>query len=223
MFVDAAPSPPAAAPPTPPAPSSARRVPDLPTPALQGLKTAHLVARVNRYYSRLGVAGLDVVDAFHVGDVVRVWNAGTDFVQKVTSIQHDRQSVDEAEPGWQIGLRVSAPVDAGDEVYVIRPLERQRALGLDARRGETLIGEVQHFYARIGVATVVLTGQLSLADRIRFRGRTSSFVDTVSSMQRDRMVVKRSPAGSIVGLRVAQRVHPHDLVYRLRKSSARRD
>jgi hypothetical protein len=112
-------------------------------------------------------------------------------------------------------LKVSEPVEVGDEVYAIRPQDREHALAIHSLPNETLIGEVQHYYGRIRVASVVLTRPLALNNTIRIRGRSTDFIQAVCSMERGRVPVEQSDGGSLVGLRVSQPVREHDLVYRL--------
>ncbi|MAE42605.1 hypothetical protein CMO93_02445 [Candidatus Woesearchaeota archaeon] len=45
------------------------------------------------------------------------------------------------------------------------------------------VGKVTHYYTNIGVAVVELTGALKVGDKIRIKGATSDFEQTVDSMQ----------------------------------------
>jgi hypothetical protein len=183
--------------------------------AVKGSRRGHLVGRVNHYFDRLGVAGIDVFDTIRVGDVVWIWGPTTKFAEKVESIQLKRKPVDRADSNCQIGLMVSRPVCVGDEVYNVRPQVSERALGIHSKSNETLVGEVHHHYGRVSAAGVVLTSPLAVGDVIRFRGRTTDFIQPVSSMELDGVPVTRCDGVSLVGLRVSQRVRAGDVVYRV--------
>ncbi|MFH1106783.1 MAG: translation elongation factor-like protein [Candidatus Micrarchaeota archaeon] len=77
-----------------------------------------------------------------------------------------------------------------------------------------LVGKVLHFYPKIGVAVVELSGPLKVGDRIAVEGR-EPFEQAVSSMQVEHAAVPAASAGQSVGLKVEGRAHEGDLVYRL--------
>ena len=81
--------------------------------------------------------------------------------------------------------------------------------------GEKLIGEVTHYYARIGVAAVLLSGPLKVGDQIHVLGRTSDFQQKVTSMQVEHEEIAEALAGQEIGLRVAERARQKDRVYRI--------
>lgn len=185
-----------------------------PTSTVKGSRKGHLVAKVNHYFSGLGVAGIDVVDTIQMGDLVRFWGRTTDFAEALTSIQLNRKPVDRADGNCQVGMKVSRPVCVGDEVYKVSPREREQALGIHSEPNETAVGEVQHYYGLAGATVVAITKPLKVGDVIRFRGRTTDFTQTISSMELDRVSVPRSKGGSLVGLAVSQPVRVGDVVYR---------
>lgn len=77
------------------------------------------------------------------------------------------------------------------------------------------IGEVTHFYNRIGVAVIQLTGRLSVGDHIHFLGRSTDFRQEIRSMQIEHEGINEADAGQEVAVKVERRVRPHDKVYRL--------
>ena len=79
------------------------------------------------------------------------------------------------------------------------------------------VGVVTHFFAKIAVAVVDLSGNLTLGDRILIRGATTNLDQTVDSMQIDRVEIKEASAGQSVGLKVNDRVREGDLVYKIIK------
>ena len=81
---------------------------------------------------------------------------------------------------------------------------------------ETRVGEVFQFFAKPGVAALRLTeGGLMIGDKIHILGHTTDFTQTVDSMQVDREPIEAAKAGDSVGIKVQDRVRPHDAVYKV--------
>jgi len=77
------------------------------------------------------------------------------------------------------------------------------------------VGEVSHFFSKINVAVVELTAPLRQGERIAFRGMTTSFDQTVDSMQIEHENVAEAKKGDSIGLKVINRVRPGDIAYRI--------
>ncbi len=78
------------------------------------------------------------------------------------------------------------------------------------------IGEVFTYFSKIGVAGIKLTdGTLSAGDTISIEGHTTNFEETIDSIQIDREKVEKAEVGQEVGIKVGDRVRPHDKVYKL--------
>ena len=76
------------------------------------------VGKVAHYFSKIGVAVIEVTDgSIKVGDEIRIKGHTSDFMQKITSMQMEHENVEMAEPGQSIGLKVNEPVRANDLVY----------------------------------------------------------------------------------------------------------
>lgn len=80
---------------------------------------------------------------------------------------------------------------------------------------EELVGKVTHYYTRLGVAAVELTGELKLGDTIRILGHTTEFEQAVHSMQLEHENIAVGQAGQLIGLEVVERVRPGDKVFKL--------
>jgi translation elongation factor EF-1alpha len=81
---------------------------------------------------------------------------------------------------------------------------------------ETRVGEVVKFFAKVGVAAIVITeGGLQAGDTIHFKGHTTDFTQTVDSMQIDNNPVEQAGVGDDVGIKVADRVRPGDVAYKV--------
>lgn len=78
-----------------------------------------------------------------------------------------------------------------------------------------LVGKVSHFYTKIGVAVVELSGELRIGDRIAIEGPGGSFEQTVSSMQIEKAPISSARAGQSIGLKVEGRTREGDSVFRI--------
>jgi len=77
------------------------------------------------------------------------------------------------------------------------------------------VGRVTHYFTKISVAVVELSAPLAVGDRIRIKGPTTDFEQTVESMQIEHKNVERAEAGQSIGLKVRERVREKDRVYRI--------
>ncbi len=79
-----------------------------------------LIGKVTHYFSKIGVAVIELQDALKVGDTIRiVGGEATDFTQKVGSMEVEHQKIKEAKAGDSIGLKVKEKVREGYKVYKI--------------------------------------------------------------------------------------------------------
>ena len=83
--------------------------------------------------------------------------------------------------------------------------------------GENLveIGRVTHFYTKISVAVIELTGSISVGEKIVIRGANTDFEQIVDSMQIEHENVEHAKAGQSIGLRVRDRTREGDVVYKV--------
>jgi translation elongation factor EF-1alpha len=75
------------------------------------------------------------------------------------------------------------------------------------------IGKVTHFFDKVGVAVVEVSGKLKNGDKIRIKGSTTDFEQAVGSMQVENKPIKEAKKGQAIGLKVSERVRPNDMVY----------
>ena len=80
-----------------------------------------------------------------------------------------------------------------------------------------LVGEVSHYFGKIGVAALKLSGELKLGDSISIEHRDGSVVleQKVSSMQINMKDVESAKSGEDVAIKLDSHVHPGNLVYKL--------
>lgn len=84
-----------------------------------------------------------------------------------------------------------------------------------AQTQEQEIGKVSHFFNKISVAAIDLTGELKAGDTIHIKGATSDFTQTVDSMQIDNETVSEAAAGQSIGIKASEPVREHDVVYKV--------
>jgi len=77
------------------------------------------------------------------------------------------------------------------------------------------VGEITHYFTRIGVAVVDLSGPIKVGDRIAIKGMTTNYEMTIASMQVEGADIEEAGAGDDIGMKVDDRVRQGDLVYRL--------
>jgi len=78
------------------------------------------VGEVIKYFSKIGVAAIRLSEgALKVGDQIRIVGHTTDFTQTLESMQIENNSVQEAGPGADIGVKVKEKVREHDVIYRI--------------------------------------------------------------------------------------------------------
>jgi putative protease len=80
---------------------------------------------------------------------------------------------------------------------------------------EERIGVVSHYFGHLGVAAVVLEGELAVGDTIHIKGHTTDFTQKVESIQLEHTTVERATKGEDVGIRVKEHAREHDVVSRV--------
>lgn len=77
------------------------------------------------------------------------------------------------------------------------------------------VGEVTHYFTKIGVAVVDVTAPIKIGDKIAIKGMTTNFEQAVESMQIEKEDIKEAEPGDDIGMKVVDRVRKGDIVYRL--------
>ncbi len=76
------------------------------------------------------------------------------------------------------------------------------------------IGKVTHYFNKIGVAVVELTGTISIGDTILIKGAHTEFEMEIKSMQIEHENIQKAGKGQSIGLKVDQKVHENDAVFK---------
>jgi len=80
---------------------------------------------------------------------------------------------------------------------------------------EKLIGKISHYYNHINVGIIKLSDALKSGETIHIKGHASDFTQIISSMQIEHDNVEEAKAGDFIGIKVDQKVHEHDDVYKV--------
>lgn len=79
-----------------------------------------LIGRVEKYFSRIKVAAIQLTGHLETGDMIEINSNGKVLALKVSSMQIDKNSVDVADKGDSIGIKVAKAVKPGSDVYAVR-------------------------------------------------------------------------------------------------------
>ncbi len=77
------------------------------------------------------------------------------------------------------------------------------------------VGGVTHYYDKIGVAIVDLTGTLGIGDKVKFVNGEEEFAQDIASMQIEHQQVKQAKKGQTIGLKVDKPVKEKTQVYKV--------
>ena len=81
---------------------------------------------------------------------------------------------------------------------------------------EEKVGEVVKFFAKPSVAAIKITGGLlAIGDKIKIKGHTTDFEDTIASMQIENTPVEKASPGQMIGIKVKERVREGDEIYKI--------
>ncbi len=77
------------------------------------------VGKITHYFSKIGVAVVELSNELKEGDKILIEGATTDIEQKATSMQIEHDKINIAKAGQAIGMKVKDKVRKGDTVYKI--------------------------------------------------------------------------------------------------------
>ena len=82
-----------------------------------------LIGKITHYFSKIGVAVVELSDDITVGAKIRVEGATTSFEQVIDSMEIENKKVETATAGQSIGLKVKERVRLHDSVYKLMEAE----------------------------------------------------------------------------------------------------
>jgi putative protease len=75
------------------------------------------IGRITHFFSKIGVAVVELTTPLTVGDHILVKGPSTDFEQIVESMQIEHKNIQRAEAGQSIGLKLAQQAKERDAVY----------------------------------------------------------------------------------------------------------
>lgn len=82
-----------------------------------------------------------------------------------------------------------------------------------------LVGKITHYFSKIGVAVVELSGDVEEGDKIKVEGATTSFEQVLESMEIKNEKVELATVGQSIGLKMKDQVRLHDNVYKIMENT----
>ena len=80
---------------------------------------------------------------------------------------------------------------------------------------EERIGFVSHYFNKIGVAAVVLEGELAVGDTIHIKGRATDFTQKLKSIQIEHKSVEHAKKNDDIAIKVTEYARERDVVYKV--------
>ncbi len=78
-----------------------------------------------------------------------------------------------------------------------------------------LVGQIAHYFGKIGVAVIELKDGLEVGDEISIEGPNTNFKQKVDSMEVEHKKLEKAKKGMDVGLKVIDKVHEKDQVFKV--------
>ncbi len=75
------------------------------------------IGKVTHYFNNIGVAIIELSDDLRLNDEIRIKGGIKDFTEEVTSMEIDREKVEEAHAGDAVGIKLNDAVREGYRVY----------------------------------------------------------------------------------------------------------
>ena len=79
----------------------------------------------------------------------------------------------------------------------------------------TRVGRINHYFDHINVAVLTLTETIHVGETLHFLGHSTDFRQEITSLEIEHKAVESAKPGEDVAMKVTQRVHPNDAVFRV--------
>jgi len=84
----------------------------------------HFIGKISHYFSKINVATIKLVSELKVGDKICIIGKSTGIINtEINRIEYQHKSINKAEKGQEIGIKVPAYVRKNDEVYVLKSVK----------------------------------------------------------------------------------------------------
>ena len=77
------------------------------------------------------------------------------------------------------------------------------------------VGKVTHYFDHLNVAVLALTENIRVGETLHFLGHSTDFKQQVTSLQIEHKAVETAKPGEDVAMKVDQRVHPNDAIFKI--------
>lgn len=74
---------------------------------------------VSNYFDHVGVAAIKLTSALKVGDTIKIVGGEGNFTEVVDSMQIQKEKVEKAKKGDEIGVKISEKTRKGYKVYLV--------------------------------------------------------------------------------------------------------
>ncbi len=101
------------------------------------------------------------------------------------------------------------------EIEYYNKVSKERLMCGSINPMEVEVGRITHFYNKIGVAVVELSGPLQVGDTIHISGHITDLTQKVESMQMEHQNIQRAEKGQGIGLKVNGEVKEKDILYKV--------
>ncbi|HEY5903108.1 MAG TPA: hypothetical protein VIU39_11180, partial [Anaerolineales bacterium] len=91
----------------------------------------------------------------------------------------------------------------------------RRSVKGDENMAGVQVGQVTHYFDHLSVASITLIEPLHVGDTIHVLGHSTDFKQEVTSLQIEHESVTEAKPGDDVALKVTQKVHPNDKVFKI--------
>ena len=81
------------------------------------VKEPKQIGTVSNYFEKIGVASIKLTAALKKGDKIKVVGGEVDFEQPVKGIQINREEVEKAKKGDEVGVKIKEKVRKGYKVF----------------------------------------------------------------------------------------------------------
>ena len=78
-----------------------------------------------------------------------------------------------------------------------------------------LVGEITHYYTKLGVAVVRVGNEINIGDKISIEGTSTNFQQEIKSMQIEKSAIKKAKKGDMIGLKLDNKAREGDKVYKV--------
>ena len=91
---------------------------------------------------------------------------------------------------------------------------KSKTNAINKAKNGNIVGKIIHYFPHVKAAVIKLSTPLSIGDKIRIKGHTTDFTQSITSMQMDRVDITSAKPKEEIGLLVNSRVRKHDIVYK---------